>query len=484
MFDPLFAQYSRFAGRADVLATVQQFIDSTGSGYLAITAPAGYGKTALATRIIDRNRDVAAYHFFTTLYGSNADSELFSELFFVKNATEQMRLWSFFPYDDRTAPTTLSEWVAAYQRALTTALGEKHVLVLDGLDEVKAWTLRPYLMSPPADNLKVILTIRDVGQAWMTDFGLPPAHTTRLSLEGMTRDDVRDALRLAGPVAARFGETEALLNEVVAVTTPEGTVAGSDPLYVMFLADDIQKGDVTDANLVGQPRRLEDYLSKWWNALVADADNAAVDLLATLAVALGPIRADDLRAVHTSLKRTLTKDPIEATVQRLRRTIAGTAHTGYAFAHPRFRDYVRKLPDIAPYEAALRDYAASWQQHRGRYAFEYVAEHLARSGDDDRLFATVLDPVFQSSQRNALGSARRTYRTWRSQSRERAMPIVRSTRSAAPPRIVVSRTAKASPRKYSRRWRSDGPTWPLKRCRRTRLASNRAACGCSRFAVT
>ena len=57
----------------------------------------------------------------------------------------------------------------------------------------------------------------------MTDFGLPPAHTTRLSLEGMTRDDVRDALRLAGPVAARFGETEALLNEVVALTTPEGT---------------------------------------------------------------------------------------------------------------------------------------------------------------------------------------------------------------------------------------------------------------------
>ena len=106
-------RYSRFAGRADVLATVQQFIDSPGSGYLAITAPAGYGKTALATRIIDRNRDVAAYHFFTTLYGSNAASEFLSELFFVKNATEQMRLWSFFPYDDRTAPTTLSEWVTA-----------------------------------------------------------------------------------------------------------------------------------------------------------------------------------------------------------------------------------------------------------------------------------------------------------------------------------------------------------------------------------
>src|SRR5262245_2510931 len=58
VFDPLFAQYSRFAGRADVLNTVQQFIDSPGSGYLVITAPAGYGKTALATRIIERNREV------------------------------------------------------------------------------------------------------------------------------------------------------------------------------------------------------------------------------------------------------------------------------------------------------------------------------------------------------------------------------------------------------------------------------------------
>lgn len=410
VFEPLFASYSRFAGRVEALDTVQQFIESPGSGCLVITAPAGYGKTALTTRIVERNRSIAGYHFFTTLYGSDGDSEFLSELFFVKSATEQMRLWQFMPYDNWTAPTTLSGWVAAYQQALTTASKEKHVLVLDGLDEVKTWSLRPYLMTPPADNLKVIATVRDVGQDWAGEFGFPRAHTKHLPLEGLTRGDVRDALRLAGKIAARFAETDALLDKVVAVTTPEGTVAGSDPLYVTFLADDIQSADVTEETLGVQPRRLEDYLSTWWQGIVAEAeeDSAAIDLLATLAVALGPVRADDLRALHKSLRRTLTKDPLDGVVKRLRRTVAGTERAGYSFAHPRFRDYVRQNPEITPYEKALRDYATSWKQHGGRYALEFVVEHLARTGADDQLFVTVLDPAFQSAQRLALGSARRT----------------------------------------------------------------------------
>ena len=37
-----------------------------------------------------------------------------------------------------------------------------------------------------------------------------------------------------------------------------------------------------------QPARLEDDLDRWWAALVQDADAPAVDLLATLAVVLGP----------------------------------------------------------------------------------------------------------------------------------------------------------------------------------------------------
>jgi hypothetical protein len=410
VFNPLFVDHSRFGGRQDVLDTVQAFIESPGSGYLVITAPAGYGKTALATQIVNRHRDIAAYHFFTTLYGSSGDSEFLSELFFLRNVTEQVRLWHFFPYDTWTAPTTLSGWVTAYQHLFTMTLRDTRLLVLDGLDEVRAWSLRPYLTSPPGDHLKVILTIRDVGQNWADEYGLPTTHTTHFSLSGLTRDDVAHVLRLAGTTAATFADDAALLDRVVQVTSPSGTVTGSDPLYVTFLADDLQHTRVTTDTLGVQPRRLEDYLADWWKQIVSDAaeDSAALDLLGTLAAALGPIRRDDLITLHASLKRTWTKDPLETALTRLRRTVAGTATEGYSFAHPRFREHVRRYPEVAVYEGTLRTYCARWKEHQGRYALEYAGRHFAEAHDDDTLLSTVLDPAFQASQHGALGSSRWT----------------------------------------------------------------------------
>ena len=115
-------------------------------------------------RLVELNRDITAYHFFTSLYGSETGSEFLSEQFFLKNVVEQIRLWNFFPYDTWEAPTTLSGWVAAYQQLLTTPPGVKRILLIDGLDEVKSWSLRPYFTSFAPANLKIIVTLRDFGQ--------------------------------------------------------------------------------------------------------------------------------------------------------------------------------------------------------------------------------------------------------------------------------------------------------------------------------
>jgi hypothetical protein len=410
VFEPLFAYYARFGGRADVLARVKTFIDSPEPGYLVITGPAGYGKTALAVRLVELNRDITAYHFFTSLYGSKTGSEFLSEQFFLKNVVEQIRLWNFFPYHTWEAPTTLSGWVAAYQQLLTTPPGVKRILLIDGLDEVKSWSLRPYFTSFAPANLKIIVTLRDFGQPWANEYGFPKAQTQHLRLTGLARADVREVLRLSGPVATEIADNDALLDKVVNVTSPAGTVVGADPLYITLLADDLQERRITAADIDKQPPSLEEYLQRWWADIQEQAkeDSAAIDLLKTLAACLGPIRREDLINLHPSLKPSLSSDPIRKVIDTMRRAVAGTVTTGYSFAHPRFRDYLRNYAEVKAFETELLGYCKNWRAHKGLYALTYAIQHMAMAGEYDDLFATVLDESFHAAQSDAFRSVRPT----------------------------------------------------------------------------
>jgi hypothetical protein len=410
VFEPLFADYSRFSGREEVIREIEAFIGDPQPGILVLTAPAGYGKTALAVRLVELHREVTAYHFFTTLYGADPASEFLSEAFFLRNVVEQVRLWTPFPYDTWETPSTLSGWVAAYHRLLGMPLQEKRVLVIDGLDEVKGWSLKPYLSVAPPANLKIVLTVRDVGQAWAEEYGIPGACMQHLPLEGLSRADVAALLRATGPAATAFAASDALLDKVLDVTAQPGAVSGADPLYVTALADDIEVGRVSAASIGEQPRKLDEYLERWWQALVAKAngESAALDLLGTMAAALGPIGRVDLVALHPALTRTWTADPLSAALAALRRTVAGNEEQGYAFAHPRYRDYVRRFPEVKAYEAKLLDYCRAATTHRGRYALSYAIQHLAAAGEHDALIAMVLDPGFQAAQQQGLGSSTAT----------------------------------------------------------------------------
>jgi hypothetical protein len=410
VFEPLFDHYARFGGRADVLDRVHAFINCPEPGYLVITGPAGYGKTALATKLVALYPEITAYHFLTPLYGSNVRLELLSEQFFLRNTVEQMRIWEFSPYVVGETPTTLSGWVAAYHDLLTRPLRERRLLLIDGLDEVKDWSLRPYLTATLAGQLKIIVTLRDVDGERLAEYGFPAPQTQYLPLSGLTRADVAEVLRLTGPLAAAFADDGPLLDKVVKVATPADTVAGADPLYVTLLAEDIQKRRVTAETIGEQAPKLEEYLKEWWEAIVAQAaqDRAALDLLGTLAACLGAIRPEDLANINPSLRRSWTADPIGKVVDSMRRTITGTDAAGYSFAHPRFRDYLRQFPEVEGYKEKLLGYCKNWRAHKGRYALTYTVQHLAAAGEYDELITTVLDADFHTAQREAFGSVRST----------------------------------------------------------------------------
>ncbi len=78
VFDPLCEDRLRlFGGRDAALAHIAAVIQQPSGSVLVITAPAGFGKTALLAALVSYTPDAFAYHFFTPLYGDSSLDETF-----------------------------------------------------------------------------------------------------------------------------------------------------------------------------------------------------------------------------------------------------------------------------------------------------------------------------------------------------------------------------------------------------------------------
>ena len=178
-----------FAGREEPLLEIAEFLRRPEGGYLAITAPAGFGKTALAAALARSAEERLAYHFFTPLYGESS----LSEEFFLRSLVEQLAGWYGHAEE---VPADIFELRALYQRFLARPLDRPGAILIDGLDEVSDWLLAPYLPRQLGAGLHVVVTVRDVGQDWAADFGLQ--HAAELPLHGLTRAQVAAVLAAAG----------------------------------------------------------------------------------------------------------------------------------------------------------------------------------------------------------------------------------------------------------------------------------------------
>ena len=79
VFRPLLDDRTKlFGGRDAALAKIAAFIEDPKGGYLAITAPPGFGKTALMATLVRAAPEAYAYHFFTPLYPDSLSEPFFS----------------------------------------------------------------------------------------------------------------------------------------------------------------------------------------------------------------------------------------------------------------------------------------------------------------------------------------------------------------------------------------------------------------------
>jgi Domain of unknown function (DUF4062) len=404
VFDSLLDDHKIFGGRKDTFQKIDEFVSKPDGGYLVLTAPPGFGKTALLANLVRRTGGLA-YHFFTSSYGTTEGADVRSERFFLRNVLQQIAPWRNHIAD---LPESVNELAALYYELLLNPFESPHLLVLDGLDEANTKMLTRYLKPELPANMHIVASVRDLGQDWRHDYSLPPKQTRELPLAGLTTEDVAEILRSAGSTAAEFAADPARLDAVMNIAAyPGNPDVGADPLYVRFLVHDIQDGVVTQQNIGTQPRHLDDYLDGWWNQMKAaakgDEKKAAQDLLGILTVAVGPIGQQDLEAISAALAGDFTSI-FDEVLGRMPRLVAGNHRSGFALAHPRLREYMRKKIHIQAFEQRVLDFCGAWRRNNSHYALAYYVRHLEAAGQLKQLYATVLDEDFHSAQAAAFGS--------------------------------------------------------------------------------
>jgi hypothetical protein len=396
-FAPLLEDRTRlFGGRGAVVDRIGEFVRGPG-GFLVITAPAGFGKTSLMASLVAGAPDAFAYHFFTPLY----DADGLSEDFFLRNVVEQLAEWHGREGNLPEQPVQLR---ALYHQLLDEPLDVTQLLILDGLDEVLGWSLRPYLGRRLQERMHVIATVRDVGQDWQVEYGFPAEQTAGFVLEGLGRAEVVDVLESAGGAArALAGDPEAVDHVVRVAAFPDDPALGADPFYIRILAQDVADGTVDAATIGDRPPGLQHYLDEWWQEIKrAAGDEATRDLFGTLAAALGPVPRADLEHLNPSLVDAWAADRFDDVLRTVRRLVVEHEH-GYSLVHPRLREYVRGKIKVEPYEKQLLELCRHWRDHASAYALSYGAYTLLAAGDLDALVGLVR-PDWMAARLSQTGS--------------------------------------------------------------------------------
>jgi hypothetical protein len=396
-----------FAGRDTVVASIDRFLHERPAGYLVVSAPPGYGKTALMAHLIRGGGDAYAYHFFAPIYAQDS----MREAFFLRSVVEQMAAWHA---DHRPLPTEsdLPELRALFQTYLDRAAPGTRVLVLDDVDEVVGWELTPYLGGRLPDGLHVILTTREPGGSLdYARISLPFDQTDFLQLEGLRQNEVRDVLVAAGGQAAALAGRPDVIAEIVRIAVLDSDAEGrADPLYLRFLVEDLRDQRLSPASLAERPRGLNGYFQAWYaTVLHAHGTEALRGLCATLVCARGPLHRDDLQRLHPDLAGRWLNGDLDQVLASGRRFFTNDAAGRYAIAHPRLKEYLRERIHaddprlLAGAEQRLLSLCQWWREQPSDYALRFYSRHLLEtslggtpSADSARsqLFALVDDEAW------------------------------------------------------------------------------------------
>ncbi len=370
----LLARHKPFGGRDAEVATLNTFLAEQARGYVFVTAPSGYGKTALLAHWLSLLQERAEDHSFTAYTFMSRLDGLADEDFTLRNLCQQL---ASFHGEHGPLPASTTELRARYLRLLTTSTGSKRLtIIFDGLDEASGWTPGPDLFPPelPAGVVVVFSARQIADHDWLEVLELPADKVATLALTTLGPAEVRNLMAAAGDAMPAWGRQETALKAIL-------DRSRGDPFYLRCLVEDICQGRIVSADELEDPPGLTAYFDKWWKQVSGSVKEGPVkDLLGYLLVSHGRLTRDDLTGISKKdkLDGYTFDSALEPPVQRF---VVGDADYGYALCHPRFQVYIGKErikePDQKRYRKRLVAWCARWRTSGSRYALTHYVQHLA-----------------------------------------------------------------------------------------------------------
>ncbi len=420
-----FERHTLFAGRDDELAQIRNFLASRSRGYVFITGPSGYGKTALIANLVAPEHERYCWYFLNRLDNTHRRVD------FLRQMCEQML--SYYQIEATLPPEhEPGQLEALYAKLLRMPLvqaGRPLVLVIDGLDEAEDDFIRDLHIPRELPTGKfIIFSAREqAGRDDLQRLGLPQTDVLAIRLETLDLAGIEQLLLKAiadsPPVPPVHGGEmpdsspgppderempdslsqgglgwEHFLQQILRVSQ-------GDPFYVRYLVKDIANGRISEAQIAQQPAGLESYLDGWWQQVSKALRNEEDirNLLGILMVALGPLPSEDLFRLYPNMEWFFDQilDPVRRFVIEHRGQLG---HSSYALCHPRFQNYLtkRKLKGkTVLFLEELINYCLRWTEHHSRYALRHYAQHLQQAQHWQTLYDLAENQIFQQEQATA-----------------------------------------------------------------------------------
>ncbi len=429
------ARYAtELAGREWLFDAVERWAADASARRLLIVGSPGVGKSAFSAALVKRRDDVAAYHFCDTRRGgslvpSSVAGSLCAQLSRKLPGFADAVLACAAPRHAITGSVTIDGSIVGAR----PAIGDPGATIAAGVyaridasnvnDDAFETQLRLPLqrIAAPPKPVFIVVNALDRALAYGGKHNLveliagtddfPP--WVRWICTMCPNDDVTFAFPAATPAITIDSDRN---REDLRVYThgrlgapelEERVVAAADQsfLYAKMLLDNAASPEALRAQLLAPPQGIfgsfRDLLRDLGGLSPGDAMQS---VLATLAVAQGPLDKERLAGIARSEQRAI-KGAIETLRPVLDAVPGPDGATGYTFFHQAFRDFL--LDDASgPYQVAAKDAHSAIATYclleRDAYAWRWLSLHLANAKRTADLRALLLDPDYLAGKMAAL----------------------------------------------------------------------------------